>query len=170
MPRFKSPGPRSLLNTSLYHSPHQMHYDSDLCPCLLFFLGSENLEMRNKCECHPSPGGSQRARLRKMPIQPWLSQSVNRGRSLHQRVSTSPRGRCFSGLTPRLLFSPLDKNSGISPSTFFICSAAHYFFTRWTLGVSFVLSNVDPTVVRGAPTERNVTSHSCDVLEDAAMY
>lgn len=109
MPRFKSSGPRSLLNTSLYHSPHQMHYDSDLCPCLLFLLGSENLEVRNKCESHQSPGRSQRARRRKMLSQPWLSQSVNRGRGLHQRVSTSPRGRCFSGLTPRPLFSPLDK-------------------------------------------------------------
>ena len=31
-------------------------------------------------------------------------------------------------------------------------------------------SNVDPKAVMEAPTERNVTSNSCDVLENAEMY
>lgn len=56
--RFNSPGPSSLLPTSLYHSPHQMHYDNYLCPCLLFPLGSENLEMSRTTALasHRGPG------------------------------------------------------------------------------------------------------------------
>lgn len=154
--------PCSLLNTSLYHSPCQMHYDNCLFPCLIFLLDSENLKMRDKWDPAIALADHKGQGSQKCSANPgWISLSTKEEAQV--RIS---RGRCFLGLTPRPLFSPPTKTATF---TSFICSGAHYFFTGWTLGISPVQANVDPRIVMGAPRERNVTSHSCDVLKDAEM-
>lgn len=64
----------------------------------------------------------------------WISQSIDRGKASHQKISERPWVRGCPGLTPRPLFCPLNSRGDIFPLTPLHFSWDHYPFARWTLG------------------------------------